>query len=82
DYQRSKKVGIAEIVLNPLSLTTLEKELQRHAMRAPAEEIVTAAGPGPAPAEPRMRALPPAVAAALRTAPLQSSDKVAQALAA
>lgn len=82
DYQRSKKVGIAEIVLKPLSLTTLEKVLQRHAMRAPAEEIVTAAGPGPAHAEPRMRALPPAVAAALRTATLQSIDKIAQALAA
>ncbi|AJX33845.1 ATP-binding protein [Burkholderia oklahomensis] len=80
DYQRSKKVGIAEIVLKPLSLNTLDKVLQRHAARMPAAEIHADAASGPATAEPRIRTLPPAVAAALRTATLQSVDKIGQAL--
>ncbi|MCS6505571.1 ATP-binding protein [Burkholderia thailandensis] len=80
DYRRSKKVGIAEIVLKPLSLTTLEKVLQRHAARTLAAEVVVADA-GEAHAESRIRTLPPAVAAALRTATLQSIDKIAHALA-
>ncbi|WP_318826154.1 ATP-binding protein [Burkholderia thailandensis] len=80
DYRRAKKVGIAEIVLKPLSLTTLEKVLQRHAARTLAAEVVVADA-GAAHAESRIRTLPPAVAAALRTATLQSIDKIAHALA-
>lgn len=80
DYRRAKKVGIAEIVLKPLSLTTLEKVLQLHAARTLAAEVVVADA-GAAHAESRIRTLPPAVAAALRTATLQSIDKIAHALA-
>ncbi|AOJ84745.1 hybrid sensor histidine kinase/response regulator [Burkholderia sp. MSMB617WGS] len=81
DYQRSKKVGIAEIVLKPLSLNTLDKVLQRHAARTAVAEIRADTASAPVNAELRMRTLPPAVAAALRTATLQSIDKIGQALA-